>query len=276
MDERTKPPLPANLLYENLFSRRDRTASLRLLSEGLFAVAENAGNLVDEAVILSGANKFARADFLVATAFEEMAKSFILLDMCRLDFEKQESSLRRLCRAFYSHVDKYAYGEVIRFGGCRDLEQAKDFFHIYLRKWWLSTNEEYGEPDMPHQTYFTREANLYVDYIEYDGMWHVPSPGKRNKLEMDLYELDLKNSKETLDRILFSRDNGFFVPEILDIVNDVFKSNYIKEDISNADLSRFYNKVAEGLEKNHGIPFDAFKKSIINEWPLYHFLQTGP
>ena len=274
MREKTKPPLPGKLLYENLFANRSRDGSLELLSDGLLAVAENAEHLIGEAEILSGVDKYARADFILATADEEMAKSFILLDMCRLDFEKHEAPLKNLCHAFYSHVKKYAYSEIFRFDGCRDLNQAQHIFHSSLVKWWPSSGVESGEPDMPHRTYFTREANLYVDYIEYDGKWYVPRP-EQNKIDVSLYKLDLKNSKEVFDRILFTRDNGLFRPEILDVVNDVFKGNYIKEDTSNDDLFRLFDKIAERLERDLTVPLDVFKKSIICEWPLYHFLQTG-
>ena len=96
MCKRDAPPPPGKVLYENLFGHKDRNYSLSLLSDGLHAVAENTEHLICEAEILSGADKYSRADFIVATAKEEMAKSFILLDMCRLDFEKHEGPLRRL------------------------------------------------------------------------------------------------------------------------------------------------------------------------------------
>ena len=274
MRKKAMPPHRGNMLYKNLFSDRYRDGSLVLLSDGLFAVTENAENLIGEAEILSSTGKYARADFVLATADEEMAKSFILLDMCRLDFEKHETPLKRLCRAFYDHVDKYAYGEIFRFDCCRDLKQAQDIFHGSMVKWWPSSGLESGEPDMPHHTYFSREANLYVDYIEYDGKWYAPRP-EQNKIDVSLYELDLKNSKEVFDRILFARDNGFFRPEILDVVNDVFKGNYIKENTSNEDLFRLFYKIAERLKRDHSVPIDVLSKSIICEWPLYHFLQTG-
>jgi AbiV family abortive infection protein len=111
---RNKQPEPWNLLYENLFVRRDRASALRVISEGLNCFAENASSLLNEAKILADAQKKARAVFLVATANEEIAKSYILLDACRLNFTSHEAPLKKICRAFYGHIEKYAYNKTIR------------------------------------------------------------------------------------------------------------------------------------------------------------------
>ena len=181
-----KPPMPAKLLYENVFVRRDREGSLELLSEGLVAFAENAARLIDDAVLLVKAERYGTAAFLVATADEEMAKSYILLDACRLDFSRYESVLRSLCRAFYSHVAKHAYSKVTRFKW-HNMAHVKEVWDVETTRWWSSPGYESGEPDMPHETYFEREMPLYVDFVDQDQKWFTPRAGTRKYVFEDAF-----------------------------------------------------------------------------------------
>jgi hypothetical protein len=98
----TRPPVPGELLYENLFIRRDDTETIETLSQGLQAVHLNAARLIKDVELLVSAERYASASFLLATADEEIAKFYILADMCRLDFSRHQSILKRLCQAFYS------------------------------------------------------------------------------------------------------------------------------------------------------------------------------
>ena len=75
---------PGQLLYENIFVRRRGRPTFEAIASGLIAVSRNATALLEEAGLLAKAERFARAGFLVATADDEMAKSYILLDACRL------------------------------------------------------------------------------------------------------------------------------------------------------------------------------------------------
>lgn len=277
MSKNTVPPQPGKLLYENLFVRRDRTATLEVLSKGLYAFAQNAYWLLEDAKLLANAERYTRAGFLVATADEEIAKSYIILDACRLNFTLHESPLRRLCRAFYDHVTKHAYNEVVRFGHFHDMEQVRELFHTELRRWWPSGDIESGEPDMPHDTYFTRQTALYVDFIDYDQAWWVPAPDwGRYRFEQTFGPEVLSGSRQALNKLLYTRDEGLCKPETLGILNEIFNKHYITEHTSNNQLFRLYEMVAEKIENVLGIPHNKFKDSALMEWPLYHFLQTGP
>ena len=128
MNKKSIPPRPANVLYENLFHGRHRESVLDLVSQGLLAFAQNADWLLYDAKVLLDAKRYARAASLVATADEEIAKSYVLLDACRLDFTSQESSLKPLCAAFYDHVAKYAYNKITRADYLRNLKQAGEMF----------------------------------------------------------------------------------------------------------------------------------------------------
>ena len=85
MSRKILPPQPSRLLYENLFGHKNRALTLQRLSDGLKATIENAGFVLADAKHLAQADRFARATS-IATAEEEMAKAYILLDACSLDF----------------------------------------------------------------------------------------------------------------------------------------------------------------------------------------------
>jgi AbiV family abortive infection protein len=144
------PPKPWKLLYENIFARKGRTTTVELLSKGLGACTINAELLLKDVELLLTAKRYARAQFLLATVDKEMAKAHLVLDMCRLSFDNQENYLRQLCRAFYGHVEKYAYNKVSR-SDVRDMPHAKEIFHFELiRCDHLETLVQFGG----HHAYF--------------------------------------------------------------------------------------------------------------------------
>jgi AbiV family abortive infection protein len=102
----TRPPERGQQLFKNLFMDRDCNAILEVISAGLTAILSNAKRLTQDVTLLANSKRFASAAFLMATADEEIAKSYILIDMCRLDFLRHHSVLKALCQAFYSHVAK--------------------------------------------------------------------------------------------------------------------------------------------------------------------------
>jgi AbiV family abortive infection protein len=222
ISDNNKAPNPSDLLFENLFIRRNRNSTLDVISKGLNCVAENAESLLHEAKILADSEKKARASFLVTTANEEIAKAYILLDICRLDFEKQQTILRRLCKAFYNHIAKYAYYKTIWRSTSAPIPWPRivDFFKNDLKEW--RPSESMDEPDMPHDVYFDRESNLYVDFSDYAQTWVKPIP-ENPRQEFDIYS----KSRKSLDRLISSNQAGLFKVEVLDIFNEVFRTKYI-------------------------------------------------
>jgi AbiV family abortive infection protein len=103
------PPKSGLKLYENLFMGMKYEDTIKRISDGLLSINSNASRLIEDVELLVNSNRYSSASFLLATANEEMAKSYILLDMCRLDFTRHENTLKNLCRAFYDHVMKSAY-----------------------------------------------------------------------------------------------------------------------------------------------------------------------
>ena len=75
------------------------------------------------------------ARFLLTTAREEVGKAFIMLDMCRLDFARHQSVLRRLCTAFYSHIEKQAYFDTLQFEGLQSFAHVAEWWRVEMIKW---------------------------------------------------------------------------------------------------------------------------------------------
>jgi AbiV family abortive infection protein len=266
-------PEPGKQLFDNLFVRRSGDTTLDMLSAGLTAVLNNASRLIEDVALLADSRRYASAAFLLATANEEMAKSFILIDTCRLDFSRHQDVLKRLCRAFYNHITKYAYNKVVRRDGFVSMSHVKEIWDIGVTRWWPSSDPESGWPDMPHDTYVVREMPLYVDFIDPDQKWFVPATGTRKEaFEEFLGTSDLSKSKEALERLCKTSEAGFYKPECLSILNETFKRCYITETTKTDEIGRLYEKVAERLERELGLSRTGFFASALHEWPLYHFV----
>jgi hypothetical protein len=87
-------PERSGTLFQYLFSG-DAEMAFERLSEGVIATLDNADALLEDASVLTEAKRYERAEFLIATAQEEMGKAYILLDMCRVDLARHQHVLRK-------------------------------------------------------------------------------------------------------------------------------------------------------------------------------------
>ena len=272
-----QPPDRAQTLYDSIFGSSNRDNILNIISGGIHGVIENAAGLLQDAETLLKAESYPRAVFLVTTADEEMAKAYILSDMCHLDFNRHESVLMKLCKAFYNHIIKYAYNQVIRFPRVHDLKHAGEIYKASIQKWFPSGNIENGEPDMPHDTVFRREYNLYVDYIEFDENWNIPTQ-EQGKLYFEgsfPTVIDILNeSHNALKKIIFTKDIGLYEPDALKCLNEVFSHHRIKENTSTQELNRLKAKVVSKLNPNSETIIDDIINSEFMNYPLYSFVET--
>jgi AbiV family abortive infection protein len=271
-----QPPERGNLLFENLFVRRSGNDTLEAVSGGLIAVLRNASRLIQDVELLVDHKRYASAGFLLATADEEMAKSYILIDACRLDFCKHHSVLKGLCKAFYNHVFKHAYNEVIRSPNLREMLQVKELWDAEIIRWWPSSDPESGEPDMPHDTYFFREMPLYVDFIDYDQEWFTPEKETQRLIFEDTVGYNaLCESRNALDRLWRTFEAGLYRADCLSILNKVFRRHYITEATDTKAINRLWENAEQQMESTLGIEREIFRSSALKEVPLYHFLSSG-
>lgn len=148
-------------------------------------------------------------------------------------------------------------------------------FQDALVRWWPSGNIEDGEPDMPHNTYWERESNLYVDFSDYSENWIVPIPeNPRYEFGGALGDDPYSKSLAALSRLQYTRDKGLYNPEVLVTLNDVFSKCFINDSIEEKRIIVLYSNVMERLERKLKISPDTFEKSALMEWPLYYFLQA--
>lgn len=263
-----RPYRPAEL-FAQLFER-DPSRSFERLSDGIVAIIRNAHELLNDADLLAKARRYERAEFLCATAQEEMGKAYMLVDMCRVDFEKRQDVLRRLCKAFYSHVLKHVYFDLSanEFPGIWELQQLDHYFRVSAKEWWPGSFED-GEPDLAHDTYFLREANLYVDYDSYANAWSVPGePSKALLFEIPL-PTPLQDTQAALERMRATHESKLFDATTLKVFNRRMGTLSITSRTLAEDLAATSQKCAEDIEKAWGISASDFLASQLCRWPMY-------
>ena len=229
--------------------------------------------MLDDAECLVHNGRYASAKFLLVTGGEELTKVHILLDACRLDFERYESVVRALCKAFYDHIKKHAYAKVHEHPFLRTMADARKVWDLEMVRWWPSSGPESGEPDLPHDTVFDREMPLYVDFGAGHGGWFVPNKGAWAWMFEEEYivgEPRVQQTGRVLTGLRGVSGAGLFGPDALRILNEVFRSVYISEDTPNEELDRLYESYEEQVRQLLGsddLPF-----SVVRRFPLYHFL----
>ena len=266
-----KRPCPADLLFKNLFKERTHLESFRLIAEGISASYKNADRLLSDAHYLVKAGRHSSGMFILTTAREEIPKSFVLLDMCRLDWDKHESVLRRLCRAFYNHIAKHAYIEVLDFWNIHSMRDVARLWEIEIKRFWPAPLES-GEPDMPHNTYFEREMPLYIDFGDYDHTWLVPTNSDYEFHFRDVGNTRFSQMKDRMDSWSRAQSVGICTPEVLAVLNNVFKNQYVRESTTRKQLDWLYDRTAQYVGTETGIGADLFRESPLVQWPLYDFV----
>ena len=264
------PPKASGVLFEFLFGGNAEEAFGRL-SEGIVAILGNVQKLIDDATILVEANRFERASFVIATAEEEMGKVYILLDMCRVDLARRQDVLRHLCGCFYNHVIKHVYLDlsIYEYAGIRELYEVKYYFRVGAQKWWPSDSES-GEPDMPHDIHFEREANLYVDVDSYTDIWTTPgNPAMNMRFHDNFLPSPLNAAREMLAKLQAKQNLELFQAEALRIFNEAMKGLHVDERTTRAELFAAYKRAGENLESTLGVLSSDFTASELHNWPMY-------
>jgi len=230
--------------------------------------------LLSDARLLVEGGRLSSARFLLTTSREEVAKSYILVDACRLDLRKDVSVLHKLCKAFYDHIFKHAYMEVLHvyFPIIDSMTDAKYKWESEVQRWWPGS-PEYGEPDMPHRTYFDREFPLYIDYGDYDRCWQIPTDSIQiADFRESFGETPISNTEKLIEPWRRAESVGLCSPEVLAILNATFNEHNKEEHGTWAQLLRLYKEVAQRVAADKGIAPTVFMDSPFVKWPLYHFV----
>ncbi len=271
MTKQAQPPDRKKVLFEFLFNQGREEALIRL-SSGIQEIIGNASNLLDEADILASANRYDRATFLVATAEEEFGKLYILIDMCRVNFARHEVLLR-LCGVFYSNMIKRTYLDYSStcYPGITTMADLKHYVDLAKIKWWPGSPED-GDPDMPHETFFLREAKLYVDVDDYADCWVSPDESSRVQWRGGVSGFSptpIEDARKKLDTLKRTRDEEFFATNVLSIINYFMKRLSLTEKTSTDVITACYEKIGHKLNTECGIDVSRFIASELHNWPLY-------
>lgn len=262
----TKRPEPWSTLYQGLFgSNKDPINSI---SGGALHLIHNAWRLHKDAKILTEANQLASAGFLLSTAREEIGKVFILLDMVKLDFTKHESTLRKLCRAFYNHGAKSAYTTLNTVYKLADLREAKEAFFDAAASWVRGVEED-GVPDMPSLWVVEREWRLYVDYIAEDSEWLVPEEFDKDSWGI---KADIDHIENCLQRAEEANKRGNFELKNLTAYNKAFSKHFFNEKSDERELVKVSVDFL-GIPYPKDIRYWQLQETyFLLTWPLYAFL----
>ena len=96
MDNGLTPPEPSKRLYVEIFEGKSPESIASAVTDAKRAVNSNVDRILSDVDYLLADGRIATASFLLATADEEFAKIFILIDACRLDSVKDACTLKCL------------------------------------------------------------------------------------------------------------------------------------------------------------------------------------
>lgn len=268
---------PARRLYDEVFKDNAPHSITSTVASGIQAIVSNIERLLGDLEYLLEDNRVATASFVLATADEELAKMFILIDACRLDPKKHHSTLICVCRCFYNHIFKHAYNDVRRHERIDGMAKALEFWRIGVRRWWPeSSDPEYAEPPMPHDTFFDREMPLYVDWDYVTKQWIVPDDG------MNIYKFNTKHWPSHLDKLRGELADAqeavrsqLLTADVLLVLNDVYSGTYVTEKTTTSQIQRMEELVTRRLVADHHVSEESVRRSPLLEWPLYHFATLG-
>lgn len=278
-----KAPNRAKRLFDMLFVDCDQERCLAVIADGLPVILNHVAALVGEAECLVQGKKFARARFLLATADEELGKCHVLLDCARLDVAKHQSSLLKLSEAFYDHIDKYAYTRLWRTGLPKafswwSTDDALRMFNVERVRFWkasVASDGSVDEPDMLHDTHFTREMNLYVDMLDnHDWSVYRPEYGEHEFDHIHARFERRAQTKEHLGAFHLLVEGGALGKDGLRAMNTVWRGNYIDRRAERAQVDALWERTAEAVSAVSALTPKQVLNSPLCFWPCYHALQT--
>ena len=267
------PHEPAKRLYREVFETNSADVVAAEAADGIAAVIANVERLVTETEYLYSGGRVATASFMLATAWEELAKVFILMDACRLNPEQQGSTMRRLCQAFYDHIVKHAYNAVRHRVNVNSMAKAFAVWKIEVKRWWPeSPDPEQGEPPMPHDTFFAREIALYVDRDWVTKRWIVPDNNvNAYRFDSTHWPSDFDRLRSELTMVKQDASNGLLSCGGLKIMNEVFGGDYVNNKTPETLLRKRNRTLVACLAEATGQPESRVLESVVTARPLYHF-----
>lgn len=269
---RLKRPKQSEALYNALF-KNSKEKIISLISNGIRELHMNAEKLLDDFDFLLKGKRFTSSDFILFTAAEELSKIYILIDMLRLDFQKT-GRLKRLCSAFYSHILKSVYFEIIRYPvSTRDMKHLQEIAEVEKQEYWPARFES-CEPDMINYALLRKEMSLYVDFSEYDGIWIPPSHSVSKTIINSGNSMGYQEDTMAIfKRIERASNEGYFDTNCLTIFHDVFSRKEIGIGMPEVEIQKIYENFIKEVEKTGIKTVDKIERANpLLGWPIYAVL----
>jgi len=193
----------------------------------------------------------ARAQFLMATAMEELGKALILFDFVRVPWD-QKQLVAGLCAAFYNHLNKSAYAKTIYFTGGSGITEALILNKLELIEYWPNRDPESGEPHEYADGIIGREWGLYVDWNDFDGRWFLPIDSSlAYYYAQEEARPGLKVGEEriagVLSQLVGAQGEGLFTAEALRRVHSVMSRLYVTTATPDQDIMAAVAEVGSSL-----------------------------
>lgn len=275
-DPRAKRPPAWKILFDAFQRSRENSRAFAFLSDGINVCIDNAASLLDNFKLLAAHKRNSLAQFSYATALEEMGKALLLLDLVRIEW-KREEWLHRLCKAFYSHLEKGGYARIVIDPGSGALTDALQLYKFALAEYMPTHDPETGEPDWLAESIMEREWAVYVDWWEHDGRWFYPPDSSLAHYFAQEKFLDDRPAGEEkvaalLEPLLRARRQGLFTPESLRIIHEQWSLNCIEAGLDERTLAATLEKTASILRSaGVGVSDETIGTNFL-KYPLYAVL----
>jgi AbiV family abortive infection protein len=271
-------PKPGPLLEAAFRKAQANNCAYEFLSDGIKACLENADSLAKEFSCLASNGFNARAQFVMATAMEELGKALILFDLVRIPWDKKEW-ITALCKAFYNHLNKAAYAKTVFFPGSGAIADALVLYKLDLIAYWPNNDPESGEPDEHASGLIDREWGLYVDWVEFDGKWFQPNSSTLAYYYAQDEAWDgITVGKDRIDRVLTpmlqAEAERLFTPEALKTVHSVMSSINVSINTAVEEVAEVSEYTAEKLAEAGTKISPETSHSNFMLYPLYAAIVT--
>jgi len=218
------------------------------VAHGLNLIIENARCLESDSIFLAEQGHARGCEILRRIAEEEAAKVLILLDAIRCDRKEQSTDFSRQLGYFNDHLAKLIYADCCSFRIRARFREIRTLIDQMRQRYYLE-GPEGVEWIFPNAITHTREKNMYVDYIESEGIYSWISP-KPIKIVEKTNIIFCRTPSNVLKLVTALDAAGFTKPDALRVIAFKWRPIKMSEDFPSHKRRELNWETLEDLEKN--------------------------